>query len=138
MKCEKLDARADYNDISSTALREVMRKETGIKPREALDWMALSADLLWRCRSSWIDKARLGTGCRIKFQEPMEGLQLHESPISYMDRPHYDDPPSLEGYRPRHPDLSVQLWGRMMFIILRSLKAKIAKRFSAYQQQAHR
>ncbi len=109
VKCENIDARADYNDVSSTALRKVMRKKTGVKLKEALDWMALSADLLWRCRSSWIDKAKLGTGCRIKLQEPIEELQLPESPISYMEPPHYDDPPSLEELKLRNPGLSLSV-----------------------------
>ena len=90
VKCEEVDPRADYNDISSTILRKVMRNQTGVKLKEALDWMALSSDLLWRYKDLWIDKARLGTGCRITFQD------LPELPMSYPEPPHFDDPPSLD------------------------------------------
>lgn len=85
VKCEDVDSRAKYNDISSTTLREIMVKERGIQLRAALDWMALSADLLWRCKASWIDKARLGTGCCIKFQESTEQLHLREKPAAYKE-----------------------------------------------------
>ena len=90
VKCEDIDPRANYNDISSTTVREVMRSKKGVKLKEALDWMALSSDVLWRYKASWIDKARLGKGCRIKFQE------LPELPMSYPEPPHFDDPPSLD------------------------------------------
>lgn len=90
LKYEDVNARASYNDISSTVLREVMSIEKGVKLREALDWMALSADLLWRCKDSWIDKARLGNGCCIKFDQVPKHSRLFEEP------PHYDDPPSLK------------------------------------------
>lgn len=90
VKCEDIDPRANYNDISSTTVREVMKNKKGVKLKEALDWMALSSDVLWRYKASWIDKARLGKGCRIKFQE------LPELPMSYLEPPHFDDPPSLE------------------------------------------
>ena len=90
VKCENVDPRADYNDISSTTVREVMRSKKGVKLKEALDWMALSSDLLWRHKASWIDKARLGKGCCINFHE------LPELPMSYPEPPHFDDPPSLD------------------------------------------
>lgn len=90
VKCEDIDPRANYNDISSTTVREVMRSKKGVRLKEALDWMALSSDVLWRYRDSWIDKARLGKGCCIKFQE------LPELSMSYPEPPHFDDPPSLE------------------------------------------
>ena len=96
LKCEGVDARANYNDISSTILREVMSTKTGVKLREALDWMALSADLLWRCKDSWIDKARLGTGCCINFDQLPEQSRLYEEFRLYEKPPHFDDPPSLE------------------------------------------
>ena len=96
VKCEDIDPRATYNDISSTILREVMTTKKGVKLREALDWMALSADLLWRCRSSWIDKARSDKGCFINFQESMEELRQPGPPCSYEKPPHFDDPPSFE------------------------------------------
>ena len=96
VKCEEIEERANYNDISSTTVREVMSTKSGIKLREALDWMALSADLLWRCRASWIDKARLQTGCCINFQEPAEELLMPEEPRSYEEPPSFDKPRSLE------------------------------------------
>lgn len=96
VKCEGVDLLADYNHISSTTVRDVMSKEHGIKLREALDWMALSADLLWRCKDSWIDKARLGTGCCINFQESTEELRLPETPRSYESPPSFDEPRSPE------------------------------------------
>ena len=96
VKCEDVDVRAHCNDISSTTLRSVMREQRGIKLREALDWMALSAHLLWRCKASWSHEARLGTGCCIKFQESTEKLLLPETPRSYQEPPSFDDPPSLQ------------------------------------------
>ena len=96
VKCDDTDPRADYNDISSTSVRKIMNKEKGIKLREALDWMVLSADLLWRYRSSWIDKATLGAGSCIKFNEPRDELQLPEAPELYEEPPSFDDPPTLE------------------------------------------
>lgn len=90
VKCEDIDPRANYNDISSTTVREVMRSKKGVRLKEALDWMALSSDVLWRYRDSWIDKARLGKGCCIKFQE------LPELSMSYPEPSHFDHPPSLE------------------------------------------
>ena len=82
VKCEDVDPRADHNDISSTRLREVMRKTSGVELKEALDRMALSAQLLWRCRESWIEKARLGTGLCIKFQKSTEEFLLPEDSTS--------------------------------------------------------
>ena len=96
IKCDAVDPRADYNDISSSILREVMSTKSGVKLREALDWMALGADVLWRCRASWIDKARLGTGCCVKFDQLPEFPMLHEESGFYEEPPHYDDPPSLK------------------------------------------
>ena len=96
VKCENTDPRETYNDISSTMLREVMSTKKGVRLREALDWMALSADLLWRCRSSWISKARSARGCRITFQASIEELRQPEPPRSYEEPPHFDDPPSLD------------------------------------------
>ena len=96
IKCEAVDPRADYNDISSSILREVMSTKSGVKLREALDWMALGADVLWRCRASWIDKARLGTGCCVKFDQLPKFPMRHEESGFYEDPPHFDDPPSLE------------------------------------------
>ena len=96
VKCEAVDPRANYNDISSSILREVMSTRSGVRLREALDWMALGADVLWRCRASWIDKARLGTGCCIKFDQLPEFPMLPEESGFYEEPPHFDDPPSLE------------------------------------------
>ena len=94
VKCGDVDPRANYNDISSTKLREVMSTKTGVKLREALNWMALSADLLWLCKNSWLDKARLGMGCCIKFDQLPAGIS--EPDEEYEDPPHFDDPPPLE------------------------------------------
>lgn len=96
LKYEDASSRANYNDISSTVLREVMSTMTGVKLREALDWMALSADLLWRYKDFWIDKARLGNGCCIKFDRLPEQSRLYEVFSMYEEPPHYDDPPSLD------------------------------------------
>ena len=96
IKCEAVDARANYNDISSSTLREIMSTKTGVKLREALDWMALGADVLWRCRASWVDKARLGKGCCIKFDQVPEFPMPHEESGFYEEPPHFDDSPSLE------------------------------------------
>ena len=96
IKCEAVIPRADYNDISSSVLREAMSTKSGVKLREALDWMALSADVLWQCRASWIDKARLGTGCCVKFDQLPELPMPQEESGFYDDPPHFDDPPSLE------------------------------------------
>lgn len=96
VKCEDVDLRADYNDVSSSIVRDLMRKKHSIMLREALDWIALSSDLLWRCKRSWIDKTRLGTGCCIKFQESTDELQLAEKPRSYEQPPSFDNPPPLE------------------------------------------
>ena len=103
LKCEDVDPRAAYNDISSTTLREIMSRKSGIKLREALDWMALSGDLLWRCRASWIDKARSGTGSCINLEESIEELQRPESPRSYEEPPKFDNPPSLEELKLTQP-----------------------------------
>lgn len=96
MKCEEINSRRKYNDISSTIVRNVMRKQKGVKLREALDWMVLSADLLWQCRASWIDKARLGTGCCINFQLSTEDLLSLEEAPPYEEPPSFDDPPTRE------------------------------------------
>ena len=96
IKCEAVDPRADYNNISSSTLREVMSTKSGVKLKEALDWMALGADVLWRCRASWIDKVRLGTGCCVKFDQWPESPIPHEESEIYEEPPHFDDPPSLE------------------------------------------
>lgn len=105
VKCQDMNPRRSFNDISSSMLRKVMSTEEGVKLREALDWMALSADLLWRCKASWIDKARSGTGCCIKFEESIEELQQPGSPRSYETPPHFDDPPSREELRLRELQL---------------------------------
>ena len=96
VKCEDVDPREDYNDISSTVLREIMSTKTGVKLREALDWMALSADVLWRCKASWYKKARLKTGYCIKFGQIPELPMPYEESGFYEEPPHFDDPPSLE------------------------------------------
>lgn len=96
VKCQNLAPSERYNNFSSTDVREVMRRQEGIKLKEALDWMALSADLLWRCKASWIDEARLGVNFCINFQPSTEDLLSLEEPPSYEDPPSYDDPPSLE------------------------------------------
>ena len=103
IKCEAVVPRANYNDISSSILREVMSTESGVKLREALDWMALGADVLWWCRASWIDKARLGTGCCVNFDQLPQLPLPHEESGFYEEPPHFDDPPpvpSLEELRP--------------------------------------
>lgn len=87
VKCEDVDSRANYNDISSTVIRNLMSKKHGSKLREALDWMALSADLLWWCKASWIDEAKLGTGCCINFPEAAKELHLPEKHRSYESTP---------------------------------------------------
>ena len=96
VKCEAVDPRANYNDISSSTLREVMSTKSGVKLKEALDWMALGADVLWWCRASWIDKARLGTGCCIKFDQLPAFPMPHAESGFYEEPPHFDDPPSLK------------------------------------------
>ncbi len=95
VKCDDVDPRADYNDISSTKLREVMSTKRGVKLQEALDWMALSADLLWRRKASWIDKARLGTGGLIKFQRSTKELLLPENCLSDEESASSEDPRRL-------------------------------------------
>lgn len=46
--------------------------------KAVLNWMALSADVLWQYKGCWIEKARLGTGCCISFQPSTEELQMSE------------------------------------------------------------
>ena len=96
IKCDAVEPRADYNDISSSILREIMSTKSGVKLREALDWMALGADVLWQCRASWMDKARLRTGCCVKFDQLPELPMPYEETGFYEEPPHFDDPPSLE------------------------------------------
>ena len=96
IKCDAVDPRADCNDISSSTLREIMSTKSGVKLREALDWMALGADVLWQCRASWIDKAKLRTGCCVKFDQLPELPVPHEETGFYEEPPHFDDPPSVE------------------------------------------
>ena len=76
VKCEDVDPRKAYNDISSTGLREVMSTESGIKLEEALSWMALSSHILWPCKAWW--KASLGAGCCCKFPESIKGFASPE------------------------------------------------------------
>lgn len=90
VKCEDVDSRAEYNDISSTILRKAMREKKGVKLKEALDWMALSPHLLWRYQAPWIDKARLGTGCCTSFQALTEEFRVPE------ESTFFEKPPSLE------------------------------------------
>ena len=96
VKCEEIDSRKEYNDISSTILRGVVMEQEGVKLREALDWTTLSADLLWQCRASWIVTARLGTGCCIDFQLSAEDILSLDEPPSDEEPPSFDNPRSLE------------------------------------------
>ena len=96
VKCEELDSRKQYNDISSTIVRGIVVKQSGIKLREALDWTTLSADLLWQCKASWIGEAKLGTSCSINFQPSAEDLLSLEEPPSDEEPPSFDEPRSLE------------------------------------------
>ena len=67
-----------------------MREKKGVKLKEALDWMALSPHLLWWYQDSWIDKARLGTGCCVSFQALTEEFRMPE------ESTFFEKPPSLE------------------------------------------
>ena len=95
VKCEDIRPRSTYNDISSTILRNVMSTKKGVRLREALDWMALSADLLWLCRSSWMGKARQRGGDCINFQQSIEELRQPQPRRTYEKPPHFDNPPSI-------------------------------------------
>ena len=93
------DPRAECNDISSTMLRAIMHTEKDDRLKEAMDWMALSADLLWHYRSSWIEKARSSTGERINFLQSVDELEPSGNSIKCktpMSPPNFNDPPSLE------------------------------------------
>ena len=83
LKCDDVDPREVYNDISSTILRDAMHKKTGVKLKEALDWMALSSDILWRCKYFWIKKARKGTGGCVSFNISIEEMHLSRPPTVY-------------------------------------------------------
>ena len=96
VKCEDIEPRKNYNDISSTIVRKIMTKQNCVKLKEALDWMVLSADLLWHCRASWIDKARQGIGHHISFQLPTEDLSPLEEGSTDEEHPSFDDLPPLK------------------------------------------
>lgn len=95
IKCDAVDPRASYNDISSSILREIMSTKSGVKLREALDWMALGAEVLWCCRASWIAKAKLSRGGCVKFDQLPELPLPHEESGFYEEPPHFDDPQPL-------------------------------------------
>lgn len=61
--------------------------------KAVLNWMALSAYVLWQYKGCWIEKARLGTGCCISFQPSTEELQMSENSKSL------EKPPSLRKSR---------------------------------------
>ena len=63
--------------------------------KATLNWMALSADVLWQYKDSWIDKARLRTGCCIKFQESTKELQMPKNSKSLEKHPSLEKSRSL-------------------------------------------
>ena len=74
--------REDYNDISSSDIRKIMHRGDGSKLKAALDWMALSAEVLWAYQNLWIDKARLGTSSLITFLDFTEEFVISEGSSS--------------------------------------------------------
>lgn len=60
------------NEISSSRVRAVMQTQRANSSREALELLALSTQVLWSYRSSWLEKARLGANDCIKFQPVYE------------------------------------------------------------------
>ncbi|KAL6719865.1 hypothetical protein ACLMJK_001786 [Lecanora helva] len=54
-------------EISSSTVREVMRKKDGGSLRAALAGMALSPDILWHHRAAWKSAAKGGTGACVNF-----------------------------------------------------------------------
>ncbi|KAL8697326.1 MAG: hypothetical protein Q9201_007178 [Fulgogasparrea decipioides] len=58
VKSERNDSKDWKNYISSTELRQAMSNSRSTKHlKMALDELALSADILWDCRSQWLEKA---------------------------------------------------------------------------------
>ena len=59
-------------DTSSTNVREAMQKKRGRRLKEALAEMALSPDVLWHHRSTWMDAARESRGRCINFPSALD------------------------------------------------------------------
>ena len=89
-------SRMEFNDISSSEIRRIMHKKDGAKLKAALDWMALSAEVLWVYQNLWIDEARLGTGSLVKFLDFTEEFVLSEGTSSDAETTPSEIPPSLE------------------------------------------
>ena len=98
VKREDVDSRADYNDISSTIVRNIM--STKGDRLETLNWMALSAQVLWQYKDCWDDKARLGKESCIRLQQSAEELQIPEKPKPFEQPPPLEEPPSSDGLPP--------------------------------------
>lgn len=54
-------------DISSTNVREAMRKNHGRQLQKALEEVALSPDVLWHLRHVWVDAAKNGDSKCVNF-----------------------------------------------------------------------
>ena len=93
---KKATSRKKFNDISSSEIRKIMHKKDGAKLKAALDWMALSAEVLWVYQNLWIDEARLGTGSLVKFLDFTEEFVLSEGSSSDAETTPSEIPPSLE------------------------------------------
>ena len=96
VKCGEKERRKKFNDISSSDIRKIMHKRHGAKLKAALDWMALSAEVLWVYQNLWIDEARLGTGLLVKFLDFTEEFMLSEDSSSDEGTTPNEIPPSLE------------------------------------------
>ena len=81
VQCGK-DKRKGYNDISSSDIRRIMHRGNGAKLKAALDWMALSAEVLWAHQNFWIEQARLGTGSLVTFLDFTEEFVISEGSSS--------------------------------------------------------
>ena len=58
VKAERSRCQEWKNYTSSTELRKAMSNLPNSVLKAALDEMALSADVLWRCKSKWVEKAK--------------------------------------------------------------------------------
>ena len=81
VQCVK-NGRKKFNDISSSDIRQIMHRRDGAKLKAALNWMALSAEVLWAHQNFWIDKARLGKGALVTFLDHTEDFVISEGSSS--------------------------------------------------------
>ena len=99
VKCNENSSQLDRS-ISSTILRKIMSKYGGERLKACLEDMALSPQILWRSRTSWINKARLKANACITlprvFFQPVEMDRIWDSDT---DSEEEDRPPKRRNER---------------------------------------